>query len=427
MGGDLVGDAVGAAELADELAAGTGRADAQKVDARADLVVDVDETLGDHFHGARVGLGVDLLDDAALVVDHHEVRGDRADVDAHVGVDDAAVGAEVERLRHVAEQDDLVHAERLGDREIGGRQTAGVERAHSGARVLVVGLDERGADGAQRRMELRHEEIALLEIEGLLQGLHGAPVGRDPADERDGRLHDLALGDRALEVAHHGVAEPAQDFGRLVPLLLGVDHVRLREHAAAAGDARRFAGIEDDVADVLDVVEEAARLLVHEGARAGGAVAVGLVVGDAGAARLVAGLQTDELGRLAAHLEDGLRLGMQRGDTARDGLELVLEARLERLADEPAAGAGDAHAGDLALGQHGQQRVEKGLGGRAGAALDARVTSHQDRPAIDHRETLVRGLEKVGIPGEQIGVQSVVVGLAGERGFEADAADVDAE
>src|SRR5665647_2256845 len=122
-----------------------------------------------------------------------------------------------------------------------------------------------GAVGAQRRMELRHEEIALLEIEGLLQGLHGAPVGRDPADERDGRLHDLALGDRALEVAHHGVAEPAQDFGRLVPLLLGVDHVRLREHAAAAGDARRFAGVEDDVADVLDVVEEAARLLVHEG------------------------------------------------------------------------------------------------------------------------------------------------------------------
>jgi hypothetical protein len=188
-----------------------------------------------------------------------------------------------------------------------------------------------------------------------------------------------------------------------------------------------FANIEDDVADVLDVVEEAARLLVHEGARAGGAVAVGLVVGDAGAARLVAGLQTDELGRLAAHLEDGLRLGVERGDAARDGFELVLEARLERLADEPAAGAGDAHAGDLALGQHGQQRVEKGLGGRAGAALDARVTSHQERPAIDHRETLVRGLEKVGIPGEQIGVQSVVVGLAGERGFEADAADVDAE
>ena len=31
------------------------------------------------------------------------------------------------------------------------------------------------------------------------------------------------------------------------------------------------------------------------------------------------------------------------------------------------------------------------------------------------------------MPGEEIGVQSVVVSLAGERGFEADAADVDAE
>ena len=427
VGGDLVGDDVGTAELADELAAGACGADAQKVDARTDLGVDVGEALGDHFHGPRVCLCVDLLDDAALVVDHHEVRGDRTDVDAQIGVDDAAVGAVVERLSHVAEQDDLVHAERLGDREIGGRQTAGIERPQAGARVLVVGLDEGGADGAQRRVELRHEELALLKVERLPQRLYGASVGRHPADKRDGRLHDLALGDRALEIAHHGVAEAAQDLGGLVPLLLGVDHVRLGEHAAAAGDARRLAGIEDDVADVLDIVEEAARLLVHEGAGAGGAVAVGLVVGDTGAARALAGLQADELGRLAAHLEDGLRVRVQRGDAARDGLELVLEARLEGTPDEPAAGAGDAHAGDPALGQHGQDRVEQGLGGLGGAAHDARVAGHEDRSALGHREALVRGLEEVGVSGEQIGVQSVVVGLPGERRFEADAADIDTE
>jgi len=276
-------------------------------------------------------------------------------------------------------------------------------------------------------VKLRHEEVALFEVERLSQGLHGAPVGGDPADKRDRRLHDLALGDRALEIAHHGVAEAAQDLGRLVPLLLGVNHVRLGEDAAAAGDACRLAGVEDDVADVLDVVEKAARLLVHEGPRAGGAVAVGLVVHDAGAARLVAGLQTDELGRLAAHLEDRLRLGVQCGDAARDGLELVLEARLERLADEPAARTGDAHAGDLALGKHGQQRVEKCLGGLAGAALDTCVAGDEDRPSLGHREALARSLEEVGIPCEQIAVQSVVVSLAGERGLEADAADVDAE
>ena len=276
-----------------------------------------------------------------------------------------------------------------------GKSAAGRRPASSaptaGARVLEVGLDERGADGAQGRVELGHEEVALLEVEGLVQRLHGALVGGDAADERDGRLHDLALGDRALEVAHHGVAEAAQDLGRLVALLLGVDHVGLGEHAAAPGDAGRLAGVEDDVADVLDLVEQAAGLLIHEGAGAGGAVAVGLVVGDAGAARLVAGLQADELGRLAAHLEDGLRLGMQRRDAARDGLELVLEAGLERLADEPAAGAGDAHAGDPALGQHGEQRVEQGLRGLAGAALDARVAGDEDRPALGHRETRREG------------------------------------
>ncbi len=189
--------------------------------------------------------------------------------------------------------------------------------------------------------------------EGLAQRAHGALVGGHAADEGDGRLDDLALGDGALEVAHHGVAQTAEHLGRLVALLLRVDHVALGEDAAAAGDARGLAGAEHDVAHVLDVVEEPAGLLVHERAGTGGAVAVGLVVDDAGAAGL-ARLQADELGGLAAHLEDGLRLGMQPGDAARDGLELVLEGRVQRGADEASARARDAGAVDGALWQHGE-------------------------------------------------------------------------
>jgi hypothetical protein len=252
-------------------------------------------------------------------------------------------------------------------------------------------------------------------------------VGGHAADEGDGRLDDLALGDGALEVAHHGVTEAAQHLGRLVALLLRVDHVRLGEHAAAAGDAGRLAGIEDDVPHVFDLVEQAAGLLVHEGAGTGGAVAVGLVVDDTGAARLVALFQTDELGRLAAHLEDRARLGVEGADAARDRLELVLEAGGEGLANEPPAGARHPHAVDLAIGQHRDQLVEQRLRGLARTALDAPVARHEHGPAVDHGEPVGGRLEESGMSGEDFGVEGEVFSLSGQRRFEADAADVDTE
>ena len=89
-----------------------------------------------------------------------------------------------------------------------------------------------------------------------------------------------------------------------------------------------------DVAHVLDVVEQAVGLLVHERAGAGGAVAVGAVVGDAHPAGRLVGLEVDELGGLAAHLEHGGDVGMQRADGAGDGLELVLVGEVEQCADQ---------------------------------------------------------------------------------------------
>ena len=230
---------------------------------------------------------------------------------------------------------------------------------------------------------------------------HGALVGGHAADEDHRRVDDLALGDGALEVARHRLAEAAQHLGRHVALLLRVDHVALGEHAAAAGDPGRLARLEHDVADVLDLVAEPARLLVEERAGAGGAVAVGLVVGDAGAAA-VPGLQTDELGGLAADLEDGLRLGVQRADAARDRLELVLEGGVERGADETAAGAGDAGAAHGALRQDGQHLAEQVLGRLGRAALDAPVQSDQHGAALDQREAVTRSLEEVWVALEKV-------------------------
>ena len=161
-------------------------------------------------------------------------------------------------------------------------------------------------------------------LEGVAHGLHRALVGGHAADEGHGRLDELALGDRALVVADDGVAQALEDLGRLVALLLGVDHVGLGEHAAAPGDVGRAARGGDDAAHVFDLVEQAAGLLVHERAGAGRAVAVGLVVGDAGTTRGAVGVETQELGGLAAHLEDRDDVGVQPREAAGDGLELVL-------------------------------------------------------------------------------------------------------
>ena len=65
VGGDLVVDGVGADQFPDQFPAGAGGAHAADAQPRAHLVPDVLQALVDHFHGAAVGLDVDLLDHLA--------------------------------------------------------------------------------------------------------------------------------------------------------------------------------------------------------------------------------------------------------------------------------------------------------------------------------------------------------------------------
>jgi len=281
VGGDLVGDGVGPGELADELAPRAGRAYAAQHDTVTDLVADLGEPRVDHLDGAGVGRRVDLFDDLARLVHDDEVRRDRTDVDTHEHVDRTPVCRPLIGFDRVAEQQDLLHRKGFGDGELRRGQRGRFEAGDQRTLLTGSGLEQRRPDRAHREVELGHEQAPVLESERLAQRLHGALVGGDAADERDRGGDDLALGDRPPEIAHHGVAEAAEHFRRFVALLLGVDHVALREHAAASGDARRLAGPEHDVADVLDLVQQPARLLVHERPGTGGAVAVRLIVGDA--------------------------------------------------------------------------------------------------------------------------------------------------
>ena len=252
-------------------------------------------------------------------------------------------------------------------------------------------------------------------------------VGGHAADEGHRRLDDLALGDGALEVAHHGVAEAAQHLGRLVALLLGVDHVALGEDAAAAGDAGRLAGAEHDVAHVLDVVEQAAGLLVHERAGAGGAVAVGLVVGDAGAADVasVSRRMNLEVSPPISKMVcvSGCSAPMPRVMALNSFSKAASSAGPTRRPPEPVTRAPCTEPS----GQHGQQLAEERLGRLGRAALDAPVRGHEHRRVPDERQAVARRLEEVGVLREKVAEEVLVISLADECGLEADAADVDAK
>ena len=250
-------------------------------------------------------------------------------------------------------------------------------------------------------VELGHEELVVVEARRPRAAACTAPsLAATPPMKATGGSMTLPLAIVPLKLRMTASHRPSQHLGRLVALLLGVDHVALGEHAAAAGDAGGLAGGEHDVADVLDVVEQAAGLLVHERAGAGGAVAVGLVVGDAGAAASSPSVSRRRNLEVSPPISKTVTTsGCSAGDAARDGLELVLEARLERLADQPAARAGDAHAAHGA-GRHAPRSSSssRACGGLARAALDAPVARGQHGRARRPAPGPTAGLEEVGSP-----------------------------
>ncbi len=187
----------------------------------------------------------------------------------------------------------------------------------------------RAADGAEGVVVLRHDQRARIPAESGLERLHNPSVRRHSAYETDLGDDLLALGDRALEIARDRIAQAFEDFLGGKTLLLGVDHVALGEHGAAAGNLRGALGGEDDVADLFDLEKQPPRLLIQESARAGGAIAVGLVVGNAKPAIGSMPVKANVLGVLPAHLKQGVHLRKQQLDRFGEGPEFVLLADVE--------------------------------------------------------------------------------------------------
>ncbi len=299
----------------------------------------------DGLDGAAGGHQVAPRQEVIVFIDDDDVGADGADVHADIGLD-----RPVRRSRHGVRDDRIVVPDQRGQRDelvlapgdIVPQALEGIRRQRAAA----------GGQGGPHRPQhgevLRDDQVGLGELEDLEDGAADAFVGGHPALEGHRPFEVAPADDLALEVAYHGEAEAGDDVVDGGAHLLEVDHVALGEDGAAAGDAGRVLGLQGDVAELLDGDAHARGLLVEEGAGAGGADAVEGEVGHPG--RRLGGVlfQDDELGVLAADLEDGADLGMEAGGAGGLGGDLIDEGDAQQRGDELAAGAGGRGCLELA-------------------------------------------------------------------------------
>ena len=354
---------------------------ARTIDAPPHLLADLAQPLAHGLERSARGHQVAPCDDAAIVVDEHHVRADRADVDAEVDGDRFAVVAQHAHGRRRGRGARLEHrhraaiAGRLGAHELAQRLEA-VERGPFPARRVLL-RDDRRADRCHQPMVLGHDELAWLDLQQRLEGANDRLVEGDAALDEDRRRERLPLADDAAEVACEREAEPGEDVGERRALLLQVDHVRLREDGATAGDARRALGLERERRELaIDPDAQALGLLVEEGAGAGGAERVHGEVAEEHAAGRIIALEGEELAVLPADLDDRARVGvvLLHGASLRDQFVHVVAA--DERGDRFAAGSAEADAPEV---------------GQVVPALELRVSVQQHPARLPPRaEVLMR-------------------------------------
>ena len=149
--------------------------------------------------------------------------------------------------------------------------------------------------------------------------MHHPGVLGNAALEHHGRGDLLALAHVVQVVAGHSVAEPRDDVLARVAHLDLVHEIALGEHGAARGDVGRLGGSERDVAELLYLHAQAVRLRRQKRAGARGAQGVhGVVHRDAIG-------HADDLGILAADLQNGAHVRVQMGGAHGMGGDLVLD------------------------------------------------------------------------------------------------------
>ena len=312
-----------------------GGGDAGHLQARV-LLVNFEQLIPDQGQRvAQVGLIVGV-EDLALLVHHHQLDGGGAGVDADMHR--AALGTEGHAghaVGHVAGVEGLVFllaGEQRRFTGIGGSGSILVQRIrHLGQNKRLVGIEG--------RTQCHIQQAVLRAGASHVQRFVKAFAQHAAEGERAAQIQDIALDGTALCKACNGLVDHSLinagsnvlGAGTLIDQRL---HVTFGEHAAAGGDGVGALGILCRFVHLVGTHLQQSRHLVDEGAGAAGAAAVHAHLGAIG--------QEQDLGILAAQLNDTVRLGHKALDRHAGGEHLLYKGHAAAVGQTHASRTGNA-------------------------------------------------------------------------------------
>ena len=278
--------------------------------------------VGDEGHLGGGGAGVDAQPGVARIGAHVHLGGVHGVMARQKGVVFRGVG---EEGRHRVHQAHVVHALlQLFQQRVKGM-------------LGVIGGAQGRADACEAVAVLRKNRVLAVQ----LQGLHKAfPQTHEkvqrPAQKDDLALELAALGQAGHRLVHHGLENGGRHV--LLPSALvedGLD-VALGEHAAAGGDGVDLLVLQAQRVQLVHAYVHQGGHLVDERPGAAGAGAVHPLLQRAA--------EKDDLGILAAQLDDGVGARYVLVDSSGGGVHLLHKVDARRLGHAQTGGTGNDHA-----------------------------------------------------------------------------------
>ena len=202
---------------------------------------------------------------------------------------------------------------------------------------LVVGGAQGGADGGEAVSVFREDGVVPIQLECVYKALPQAHEEVEGAAQEDDLALELpALGQAGHGLVHHGL-EDGGGHVLLVGALVeqGLD-IGLGKDAAAGGNGVELLMLEGEPVQLVDGHVHEGGHLVDEGAGAAGAGAVHALLQSAA--------EEDDLGVLAAQLNDGVGFGYVAVHGGGGGVDLLDEVDASRLGHPQTGRAGDGQA-----------------------------------------------------------------------------------
>ena len=346
----------------DQVLAVAGDSGAADGDTVAAEPVYLPELLQHDGHGvAEVGVVVSIQQ-AAVRRDEGHFRGSGTGVDAQIGV--APIGGNIHLRRGggvVPGGEGLVL--RLifeeGGHGVHYRDAAPAflqlfQQFVEGLGFVIGGADGR-SHGGEAVAVLGEDGVGLVQLERLHKALAQAHEEVEgPAQKDDLALELPALSQAGHRLIHHGLEDGCGYVLFAAALVQDGLDVALGEHAAPGGNGVDLLMLQAQFVQLVHRDVHQGGHLVDEGAGAAGAGAVHPLLQGAA--------EEDDLGVLAAQLDDGVGVGDVSVDGGGGGVHLLHEVQLRGLSHAQSGGAGDDQP-DVLSGEH----VPDGAQGLAGA------------------------------------------------------------